>query len=154
MLNRGVQYPAIVKAFLRNKRKAESMVGMQEFLNENFLLNTEMARRLYHEHAAGQPIFDYHTHLNAAAIAHDHRFRDLTEIWLEGDHYKWRAMRAAGVDEDFCTGKAEPYKKFLAWGATVPKTLLNPLYHWTHLELRRVFDIDKLLNEETGPAKW
>jgi len=130
------------------------MVGMGDFLDEDFLLTTATARRLYHEHAEPQPILDYHTHLSAAAIADDHRFRDLTEIWLEGDHYKWRAMRAAGQSERVCTGDGVPYEKFMAWAATVPKTLRNPLYHWTHLELQRYFGIRELLNVKTAPAIW
>jgi glucuronate isomerase len=130
------------------------MVGMPVFLDEDFLLSTVTARRLYHEHAESLPIVDYHTHLSAAAIADDHHFRDLTEIWLEGDHYKWRAMRAAGQSERFCTGEAIPYEKFMAWAATVPVTLRNPLYHWTHLELRRYFGISELLNLESASATW
>jgi glucuronate isomerase len=127
---------------------------MIEFLGEDFLLTSETARRLYHEHAQPQPVFDYHTHLSAADIATDRRFNNLYEIWLEGDHYKWRAMRANGVPEKFCTGAAPPYEKFLAWARTVPYTLRNPLYHWTHLELRRYFGIDALLDEHTAPRIW
>src|SRR5579864_3444455 len=124
------------------------------FINENFLLKTKTARFLYREYAAEQPILDYHCHLSAQEIADNHRFRDLTEIWLEGDHYKWRAMRANGVPEHYCTGDAKPYEKFLAWAGTVPHTLRNPLYHWTHLELKRYFAIDKLLDQETAPRIW
>jgi len=124
------------------------------FINENFLLKTKTARLLYREYAAEQPILDYHCHLSAQEIADNHRFRDLTEIWLEGDHYKWRAMRANGVPEHYCTGDAKPYEKFLAWAGTVPHTLRNPLYHWTHLELKRYFAIDKLLNRETATEVW
>jgi len=124
------------------------------FITENFLLKTKTARMLYHEYAEDQPILDYHCHLSAKEIADNHRFRDLTEIWLEGDHYKWRAMRANGVPEHYCTGDAKPYEKFLAWAGTVPHTLRNPLYHWTHLELKRYFGIDKLLNEETAIEVW
>jgi glucuronate isomerase len=124
------------------------------FIHEHFLLNTESARRLYHEYAAGEPILDYHGHLSPKDIAEDRRFRDLYEIWLEGDHYKWRAMRANGVAERFCTGDAPPFEKFLAWAATVPHTLRNPLYHWTHLELKRYFGIDELLHEGTARAIW
>jgi len=127
---------------------------MNAFLGEDFLLNTETARRLYREHAEPQPVLDYHTHLSAADIASDRRFDNLAEIWLEGDHYKWRAMRANGVPELFCTGDAPAYDKYLAWANTVPKTLRNPLYHWTHLELRRYFGIDDLLNEHTAPRIW
>jgi glucuronate isomerase len=124
------------------------------FITENFLLRTKTARQLYHEYAADQPILDYHCHLSAKEIADNHRFRDLTEIWLEGDHYKWRAMRANGVPERYCTGNANPYEKFLAWARTVPHTLRNPLYHWTHLELKRYFGIDKLLNEDSAEEVW
>jgi len=124
------------------------------FLGEDFLLTTETARRLYHEHAAPQPIFDYHTHLSAADIANDRRYNDLYEIWLAGDHYKWRAMRAASQSERLCTGDALPYEKFMAWAATVPATFRNPLYHWTHLELQRYFGITELLNVQTAPGIW
>ena len=144
----------MANVLLRGGRKAASMVGMSAFLNEDFLLSTEMAKRLYHEYAERQPILDYHTHLSAAAIADDHRFRDLAEIWLEGDHYKWRAMRANGVAERFCTGDATPEEKFRAWASTVPMTLRNPLYHWTHLELQRYFGITELLDAKSATAIW
>ena len=124
------------------------------FIDDNFLLHSEAARRLYHEYAAGEPILDYHSHLPAAEIAADRQFRNLYEIWLEGDHYKWRAMRANGVDERYCTGDATPYEKFLAWARTVPFTLRNPLYQWTHLELKRYFQTDVLLNEASGKSVW
>ncbi len=124
------------------------------FIHDDFLLGTPTARKLYHEHAAGQSIIDYHCHLPPRDIAQNRHFNNLFEIWLEGDHYKWRAMRANGVDERFCTGNAEPYDKFLAWARTVPFTLRNPLYHWSHLELKRYFDIDDLLDEHTAPAIW
>jgi len=124
------------------------------FINENFLLRNKTARNLYREYAADEPILDYHCHLSAKEIAENRRFRDLTEIWLEGDHYKWRAMRANGVPERYCTGNAKPYEKFLAWARTVPHTLRNPLYHWTHLELKRYFDIDSLLDENTAEDVW
>ena len=124
------------------------------FIHENFLLKTDAARRLYFEYAASQPILDYHNHLPPRDIALNRQFADLFEIWLEGDHYKWRAMRANGVDERFITGDADPHEKFLAWARTVPYTLRNPLYHWTHLELLRYFGIDVLLNEQTAPEIW
>jgi glucuronate isomerase len=124
------------------------------FITDDFLLQTRTARALYHDHAEGQPILDYHCHLPPADVAANRRFANLFEIWLEGDHYKWRAMRANGVPERFCTGNADPYEKFLAWAATVPKCLRNPLYHWTHLELRRYFDIDELLDERSAPQIW
>ena len=123
----------------------------KSFLSEDFLLQTETARRLYHDFAEGMPIFDYHCHLPVSEIAEDKTFENLTQIWLKGDHYKWRAMRAAGVEERLVTGDAADEEKFEAWAATVPKTLRNPLYHWTHLELKRHFGISgKLLNPETA----
>jgi glucuronate isomerase len=109
---------------------------------------------LYRTHAAPQPIIDYHCHLPPRDIAEDRRFANLYEIWLEGDHYKWRAMRANGVAERYCTGDAQPYEKFKAWAATVPYTLRNPLYHWTHLELKRYFGIDELLNADSAERIW
>ena len=124
------------------------------FIHDDFLLHSATARRLYHEHAEGQPILDYHNHLPPADLAADRNLADLAEAWLGGDHYKWRAMRADGVDERLITGDAEPYEKFLAWARTVPKTLRNPLYHWTHLELKRYFGIDELLNEATAREIW
>lgn len=124
------------------------------FIHDDFLLQSDAARRLYHDYAEKQPILDYHNHLPPADIARNRGFNDLSEIWLEGDHYKWRAMRADGVDEKFCTGDATPFEKFAAWAKTVPHTLRNPLYHWTHLELKRHFGIDELLNEESAPRIW
>jgi glucuronate isomerase len=124
---------------------------MQPFLSEDFLLQTETAKILYHNYAENMPIYDYHCHLPVAEIADNRNFENLTRIWLNGDHYKWRAMRANGIDEHFITGKAGDFEKFEAWAATTPKTLRNPLYHWTHLELKRYFDIsDKLLNSDTA----
>jgi glucuronate isomerase len=125
-----------------------------EFIHDDFLLHSETARQLYHNYAAGEPILDYHSHLSPADIASDRQFNDLSQIWLEGDHYKWRAMRANGIDERYCTGDAAPYKKFLAWARTVPATLRNPLYHWTHLELKRYFDVGELLDERSAKAIW
>src|SRR6516164_6791389 len=124
------------------------------FIHENFLLGSKTARRLFHKFAEVEPIFDYHCHISPRDIAGNRRFNNLFEIWLEGDHYKWRAMRAAGVSEVYCTGDAEPYEKFLAWAQTVPHTLRNPLYHWTHLELRRYFGIAELLDHHTAPEIW
>ena len=124
------------------------------FMSDNFLLQSETAERLYHQYAAEQPILDYHCHLSPQDIAENRRFRNLFEIWLAGDHYKWRAMRANGVDELYCTGDASPYDKFLAWARTVPQTLRNPLYHWSHLELKRHFGINELIDEHTAPAIW
>lgn len=127
---------------------------MKPFITDEFLLSTQSARTLYSKYSAGQPILDYHCHIPAKDIAENRRFRDLTEIWLEGDHYKWRAMRANGISERYITGSASSYEKFLAWAKTVPYTLRNPLFHWTHLELLRYFGISELLNEETAPAIW
>ncbi|VBB48415.1 uronate isomerase [uncultured Paludibacter sp.] len=124
---------------------------MKEFINENFLLQTETAQKLYHEHAKNQPIIDYHCHLNPEFIANDRKFDNLGQIWLEGDHYKWRAMRTNGVDERFCTGKdTSDWEKFEKWAETVPYTMRNPLYHWTHLELKSAFGVTKLLNPSTA----
>jgi glucuronate isomerase len=123
-----------------------------DFIHDDFLLESEVARDLYHRCVSGLPIIDYHCHLPVAQIASDHRFRSLTEIWLQGDHYKWRAMRANGVDERFCTGDATDWEKFEAWARTVPATLRNPLYHWTHLELKNPFGIRELLSETTARA--
>lgn len=125
-----------------------------KFIHEDFLLGTRTARRLYRQYAESEPILDYHCHLPPRDIAENRKFRNLFEVWLEGDHYKWRAMRSNGVDERFCTGDAEPFEKFRAWAATVPHTLRNPLYHWTHLELRRYFDIDELLDESSATRIW
>jgi len=119
-------------------------------MGDDFLLETDVAVDLYHRFAEAQPIIDYHCHLPAARIAADHRFRSITEIWLDGDHYKWRAMRANGVAERYCTGDASDWEKFEAWARTVPDTLRNPLYHWTHMELRRPFGIDEPLSPATA----
>ena len=120
-------------------------------MDENFLLQTPTAQKLYHEHAAGMPIIDYHCHLIPKMVADDHKFSSITEIWLGGDHYKWRAMRSNGVPERFCTGTdTTDWEKFEKWAETVPYTFRNPLYHWTHLELKTAFGIDKLLNPETA----
>ncbi len=127
---------------------------MKSFLDQDFLLSNDVAHRLYGKFAAPQPIFDYHCHLRPRDIAENRRFSNLFEIWLEGDHYKWRAMRANGVAEKYITGDATPYEKYLAWARTVPYTLPNPLYHWTHLELQRYFGITQLLDETSAPAIW
>ena len=124
------------------------------FIHDDFLLTTEQAKRLYHTYAKDQPILDYHCHLPPEDIASNRQFRNLSEIWLEGDHYKWRAMRANGVPEAYCTGDADPYEKFVAWARTMPDTLRNPLYHWSHLELKRYFGFDGLLSESTARAVW
>lgn len=125
-----------------------------DFIHEDFLLHSNAARKLYHDFAEHEPILDYHSHLSAADIAANRNFVNLFEIWLAGDHYKWRAMRANGVAERFCTGDAAPYDKFLAWARTVPFTLRNPLYHWTHLELKRYFGISELLGEQNAKSIW
>ena len=124
---------------------------MKTFLDDNFILQTETAQYLYHEHAKKQPIIDYHCHLDPMQAAQDRRFDNLGQIWLEGDHYKWRAMRANGIDERFITGKdTSDWEKFEKWAETVPYTLRNPLYHWTHLELKTAFGINKILKPETA----
>lgn len=124
---------------------------MSEFITEDFLLQTKTARVLYHEHAAKMPIYDYHCHLPADRIAADHRFENLTQAWLAGDHYKWRAMRANGIPEKYITGNAGDYEKFEKWAQTVPHCLGNPLYHWTHLELKNPFGIkNKPLSPDTA----
>ena len=125
------------------------------FLTEDFLLENDAAVTLYHQYARDMPIIDFHCHLPPQQIDEDHRFENLTQIWLSGDHYKWRAMRANGVPEQFCTGDASDWEKFEQWAGTVPKTLRNPLYHWTHLELNRPFGIgDRLLGPETAASIW
>ncbi len=124
------------------------------FIHDDFLLQSDTARQLYHGVARDLPIIDYHCHLPPQDAAEDRRFPNLHAIWLEGDHYKWRAMRSNGVPERLCTGDATPYEKFLAWAATVPYTLRNPLYHWSHLELARYFGINTLLDERSAPAVW
>jgi glucuronate isomerase len=131
---------------------------MNNFMDKDFLLSTKMSQRLYHEVAAAEPIFDYHCHLIPQEIADNRRFPNLAYLWLGeghyGDHYKWRMMRANGVDERYITGNAEPYDRFLAWAETVPRLIGNPLYHWTHLELQRYFGIDEPLNRDSAPAIW
>ena len=124
------------------------------FIGDDFLLNSKAARRLYHGYAEDEPILDYHCHLPPGEIAVNRQFKNLYEIWLEGDHYKWRALRANGVPEELCTGDADPRDKFMAWAKTVPYTLRNPLYHWSHLELKRYFGFDGLLDETTADEVW
>ncbi len=124
---------------------------MKQFNDKNFVLDNEVAQDLFHNHAAKMPIIDYHCHLIPEMVANDHRFKSITELWLGGDHYKWRAMRTNGVDEKYCTGKdTSDWEKFEKWAETVPYTLRNPLYHWTHLELKTAFGIDKLLSPKTA----
>ncbi|AVI42326.1 glucuronate isomerase [Bacillus pumilus] len=127
---------------------------MKAFLDEQFLLNSPTAEKLYHEFAKDLPIIDYHCHLSPKDIYENKTFRNITEAWLYGDHYKWRAMRANGIPETHVTGDASDYDKFLAWAKTVPMTIGNPLYHWTHLELRRYFEVQDLLNEKNADAIW
>ena len=123
---------------------------MKNFMDSNFLLQSETAQRLFHEQAESLPIIDYHCHLNPKEVAEDHRFSSITELWLGGDHYKWRAMRSNGVEEKYITGDASDWKKFQKWAETMPYCMRNPLYHWTHLELRTAFGINKLLNADTA----
>jgi glucuronate isomerase len=123
---------------------------MKQFMDDNFLLQSHVAEYLYHEHAKKTPIIDYHCHLDPKEIAEDKVYNNLAQIWLNGDHYKWRAMRTNGIPEKYCTGNARDYEKFEKWAETVPYTLRNPLYHWMHLELKRYFGIDKMLNPSTA----
>ena len=125
-----------------------------EFIHADFLLESKQAKRLYHEHATAMPIVDYHCHLPPEEIAVDKRWENITQIWLYGDHYKWRAMRANGLDERYCTGEASDYEKFEKYAATMPYLLRNPLYHWTQLELKRYFDVSELLGLKTAKAIW
>ncbi len=127
---------------------------MPSFIHEDFLLQSQTARRLYHDFAKPEAILDYHCHLPPKDLAENRQFANLFEIWLEGDHYKWRAMRWNGVPERFITGDATPFEKFQAWAATVPNTLRNPLYHWTHLELARYFGITELLSADSAQRVW
>mgnify|MGYP002508349542 FL=1 len=130
--------------------KPENQTTVKQFNDENFLLQSPTAERLYHDHAAKMPIIDYHCHLDPEYVARDHQFRNLAEIWLAGDHYKWRAMRTNGVAERYCTGDASDWEKFEKWAETVPYTMRNPLYHWTHLELKTAFGVETLLNPSTA----
>ena len=123
---------------------------MIPFLSENFLLTTPTAVKLYHEHAKKMPIYDYHCHLDPQQIYEDVRFENITQVWLGGDHYKWRAMRSCGVPEYYITGAATPAEKFQKWGEAMPMLIGNPLYHWSHLELRRYFDCDLLIIDDLG----
>ncbi|MCP1108780.1 glucuronate isomerase [Ohessyouella blattaphilus] len=123
-------------------------------MNEDFLLKTKTASRLYHEYAKSQPIIDYHCHLSPREIAEDVRFSNITKLWLGGDHYKWRLLRANGIPEKYITGEGTDYEKFLCWAKTLPLAVGNPLYHWSHLELKRYFGYEGILNEETAPAVW
>ncbi|MBS4224229.1 glucuronate isomerase [Lederbergia citrea] len=127
---------------------------MKKFMDESFLLTNETGAELYNKFAKDMPIIDYHCHLSPQEIYENKRFKNITEAWLYGDHYKWRVMRANGIEEEFITGNANDYDKFMAWAKTVPMTIGNPLYNWTHLELQRFFGIDTILNEKTAPEIW
>lgn len=127
---------------------------MTEFIGKDFLLQTPTAKTLYHEHAAKMPIVDYHCHISPEELAKDHKFKNITEVWLGGDHYKWRLMRANGVDEKYITGDGDDYEKFLAYAKTLPRAIGNPLYAWTHLELQRFFDCYTVLSEDTAEEIW
>lgn len=127
---------------------------MKKFMDENFLLSNDTAIDLYHNYAKDMPIIDYHCHLNPKEIYENKRFKNITEVWLYGDHYKWRAMRSNGIDEKYITGDASDYEKFMSWARTMPMTIGNPLYHWTHLELQRFFGIYDILNEKNAPVIW
>ncbi|WP_319229043.1 glucuronate isomerase [Draconibacterium orientale] len=127
---------------------------MKQFMDKDFLLQTDVAKELYHNHAAKMPIFDYHCHINPQEIAEDKEYDNITQLWLYGDHYKWRGMRTNGVDEKYCTGNASDWEKFEKWAETVPHTLRNPLFHWTHLELKKFFGIDKVLSPATAREIW
>ncbi len=130
------------------------MVKGKGFINDDFMLESEYARKLYHEYASKMPIIDYHCHLPPVEIAEDKRWENITQIWLYGDHYKWRAMRSNGVDERYCTGDASDYEKFEKYAETMEYLLRNPLYHWSHLELKRYFDVDELLGSKTAKVIW
>lgn len=127
---------------------------MKQFLDEHFLLTTATSRKLYHDYAKEMPVIDYHCHLPPAQIAADTRFENITQAWLYGDHYKWRAMRTNGVHESYCTGERSDWEKFEKWAATVPYTLRNPLYHWTHLELQRYFGVNEILNASSAASVY
>ncbi|MBQ9940821.1 MAG: glucuronate isomerase [Clostridia bacterium] len=127
---------------------------MEKFMTENFLLSNKSARKLYHDFAENMPIIDYHCHISPKEIAQNKKYRDITEIWLGGDHYKWRAIRSNGIPEEVITGNGSPYDKFRAFAKTMPKLIGNPMYHWSHLELKRYFGYDGILNEDTCDKVW
>ena len=127
---------------------------MKRFMDENFLLSTETAQKLYHEYAGKMPVLDYHCHISPQEIAEDRRFENIAQVWLGGDHYKWRQMRSNGVEEEYITGKAPDREKFQQWAKTLEKAIGNPLYHWSHLELQRYFGYDGALNGETAQEVW
>ncbi|MFN6320665.1 MAG: glucuronate isomerase, partial [Bacteroidota bacterium] len=125
-------------------------ISAHSFIQDSFLLQTPLAERLYFTYAAQQPIIDFHSHLSPSDIATNKKFENISQVWLAGDHYKWRAMRTYGITEKYITGNASDQEKFMAWAKTVPHTLRNPLFHWTHLELKNSFGIDQLLNADSG----
>ena len=127
---------------------------MKQFMDNNFLLSTQTAQKLYHDYAEKMPILDYHCHINPQEIASDRKFENITQVWLGGDHYKWRLMRSNGVDEHFITGDASDREKFQKWAETLPKAIGNPLYHWSHLELQRYFKYHDTLNADTAQEVW
>ena len=128
--------------------------GMKNFMDKDFLLFNDTAKKLFHEHAAKMPIFDWHCHLSPKEIYENKQPENIAQLWLGGDHYKWRAMRSCGIDEKYITGDASDYEKFKAWAGAMPYCIGNPLYHWTHLELQRYFDIYEPLSEKTADAIW
>mgnify|MGYP002801424529 FL=1 len=127
---------------------------MKQFMDKDFLLSTEMSQTLYHQFAENMPILDYHCHINPQEIYEDRKFENITQVWLGGDHYKWRQMRSNGVDEKYITGDGSDREKFQAWAETMPKLIGNPLYHWSHLELRRYFGYEGYLNGDTAEEVW
>ena len=127
---------------------------MKKFLDPNFLLNSDVARELFHNYAEKLPIIDYHCHVSPKDIAEDKQYSNITELWLGGDHYKWRAIRSAGVPEKYITGDASDYEKFKAYASVMPSLIGNPLYHWTHLELQRYFGCELILSEKTADEIW
>lgn len=127
---------------------------MKKFMDENFLLQNEISQNIYHEFAKIMPIVDYHCHINPREIAENRKFDNITQLWLGGDHYKWRFMRSCGVDEKYITGDATDYEKFCKWAECVGKAIGNPLFHWSHLELQRYFDFNGYLNKKTADEVW
>ena len=127
---------------------------MKQFMDKDFLLSTDMAKTLYHDFAENVPILDYHCHINPQEIAEDRKFANITQVWLGGDHYKWRQMRSNGVEEKYITGDASDREKFQKWAETMPKLIGNPLYHWSHLELKKYFGYDGYLNGDTAEEVW
>ena len=127
---------------------------MKKFMDENFLLNNDTAINLYHKYAKNQPIIDYHCHVSPQEIYEDKKFENITQVWLGGDHYKWRIMRSNGIDEKYITGDASDYDKFIMFAKTLKKTIGNPMYHWCHLELKNYFGFTGVLNEHTADEVW